>query len=78
MTRLDEIQKQIAHVKYLQRCERDSEFADAYDGLIDDLEIMVLNLPDEEEEIEVEPTEEEYMIASLQRRDDEEASRGLY
>ena len=71
MTRLEEIQKQIAHVKYLQRCERDSEFAEAYNGLIDDLEIMVLKLDEE-------PTDEEYQEAAQQRADDLEASRGEY
>lgn len=78
MTRLDEIQKQIAHVKYLQRCERDPEFADAYNGLIDDLEIMVLNLPDEEELEQLESTDEEYQEEAQQRLDDLEASRGEY
>ena len=78
MTRLEEIQKQIAHVKYLQRCERDSEFADAYNGLIDDLEIMVLNLPDDEELEQLESTDEEYQEAAQQRADDLEASRGEY
>lgn len=51
--RTEEVKEQIKHIKYLQHCEKDPEFAELYNGLIDDLELIIINLPVDEEE---EPT----------------------
>ena len=50
LKRTEEVQEQIKHIKYLQHCEKDPEFAELYNGLIDDLELIIINLPVDEEE----------------------------
>lgn len=74
-TKKQYISDKIDFIKDLQSCEEYNFIRDCYDGMIDDLEILILNLEDDDELLVDEAEYQEHMAEQINNQRELEDSQ---